>query len=658
MIRIGRLKLEFIALMILFYAHVVFASESLKVEVQPDSVGVGETVQIILTIQSTDDFESSEPQVPDISGMKLLQAQNGGQSSSTRMNIINGKTEFMKSVQQQFIFIYQAVQSGVVTIPSMSVSVNGKTLTSAPQKISISKTATQNPQNNRRGGSIPGRPQFGQPDPDPFSNEEDMFEQLMKQREKMIEEMQRQMGIPQGRSGRSQFGQPQQLPNLKMDVNTNEAFFLVLDTDKTTAYEGEQITANWYLYTRGRVESLDRAKFPDLKGFWKEIIEEVPALNFEDVIVNNLPYQRALLASHALFPIKAGVSAIDEFKIKAKVRLPTTFGWGQLNEYTKASRRLPLKILPLPVEDRPKSFSGAVGQFQIQTQIDGLQFPAQQPISLKVRFEGQGNAKLIELPGVDWPEGLEVYDTKSESKFFKNGQSFKEFEILLLAQKTGDIKIPQINFSYFDPQLKKYVTKSTEEFSVKITEALKGNGGNSLKLNSISKSAQPVEKNYLPVTELKAGVLNWNQNRYYFLFLMTLVVMLSVVLKPLWMLRKISFSPNLKFKVHEKLNQLEQANKTKDFKRLGAESVNLLYLLTASLAQEKNSSEDWSALIYKMPENYRLTYEQKLNDLFDYFQTVGFAPESMREQILNQRPMSQMLDELRSTAGKIVSELS
>jgi len=74
-----------------------------------------------------------------------------------------------------------------------------------------------------------------------------------------------------------------------LDVNMNEAFFLWLETDKKSAYEGEQVTANWYLYTRGQIESLDRAKFPDLKGFWKEIIEEVPALQFEEVLVNNVP---------------------------------------------------------------------------------------------------------------------------------------------------------------------------------------------------------------------------------------------------------------------------------------------------------------------------------------------------------------------------------
>jgi len=45
-----------------------------------------------------------------------------------------------------------------------------------------------------------------------------------------------------------------------------------LDLDKTEVYEGEQVTANWSIYTRGSLESLDRVKFPDLKGFWKEII--------------------------------------------------------------------------------------------------------------------------------------------------------------------------------------------------------------------------------------------------------------------------------------------------------------------------------------------------------------------------------------------------
>ena len=36
---------------------------------------------------------------------------------------------------------------------------------------------------------------------------------------------------------------------------------------------GEQVTANFYLVTRGQVRDIDTLRYPDLKGFWKEDLE-------------------------------------------------------------------------------------------------------------------------------------------------------------------------------------------------------------------------------------------------------------------------------------------------------------------------------------------------------------------------------------------------
>ena len=90
----------FLLLFYIFTVSSAWAEESLKVEIQPDSVGVGEQVYIYVTVQSSDDFSMEAPRIPEIQGLSLLQSQNNGQSSSTRMNFINGKTEFSKIVQQ------------------------------------------------------------------------------------------------------------------------------------------------------------------------------------------------------------------------------------------------------------------------------------------------------------------------------------------------------------------------------------------------------------------------------------------------------------------------------------------------------------------------------------------------------------------------------
>ena len=655
---------KFLFLFFIFFLNFAFAEVSVSVEVNPESVGVGDQLQVSLIISSSEDLDVQEPQFPDVDGLTLLQAQNAGQSSSSRMNIVNGKTEFSKTVTQQYDLIFQATKMGFVTIPSFQITVNGKKISTAPQKISVSKTAQNNNQAQAQKRSRPNPM-----DPLSEDQDDDMFAQLMKQRQRMIEDMQKQMQGGGNRNGRGNnngsqnsfnqfFGsgnEPAEVQSKKLDVNEKESFFIYLDIDKKEVYEGEQITANWYIYTRGNLEAIDRAKFPDLKGFWKEIIEEVPNVQFVEEIVNGVRFKKALLASHALFPIKSGVAVVDEFKIKGKIRLPTQFGWGQLSEYTRASRRTAIKVLPLPTEGKPHSFSGAVGQFQIQTQVEGLQFPANQPFTLKVRFEGSGNAKLIELPPINWPEGLEVYDTKSDSKFFKNGQSYKEFEILLVPKNKGDMKIPQIVFSYFDPEAKKYVTKSTEELNLKIIEGLpdKPNLKSNTTLNSEAGKAEIETK---PIFELP-GNFSWLALRYEVFFggLVFLILFLCT-----WFLKnyfKIHQGPQFKKIVEQKLNLIKKSIDHKNDRKVGTEAVNLIYLLLAQMAQQQNATSEWQQMILQVPQNYRDKFEAELSEKFEYFQMIGFAPEEVKLQLLSQKNILTTFDQLKKLSDKILAEL-
>lgn len=636
-----------------FLSAVASANVILKVEVNPEAVALGEQVQVLITVQSNDDFDLSEPQLSEVAGLKLLQAQNAGQSSSTRMNIVNGKTEFSKTVQQQFVYVFEAVQKGLITLPSVKVNVNGQDYQSAPQTLSVSDQPKNKSPNQR---NLRPRNQFQPPPIDPFADEDDMFTQLMRQRQQMLDEVQRQLGGGQPFGGFAP-GQPAQIPSRKLDINTNEAFFLLLETDKTSAFEGEQITANWYLYTQSQIESLDRAKFPDLKGFWKEIIEEVPTLRFEQEIVNGLVYKKALLASHALFPIKPGQAAIDEFKIKAKVRMLTRNGYGQLSEYTKSSRRQLINVIPLPQENKPLSFSGAVGQFQIQTQVDGIQFPAGQPFLLRLRFEGQGNAKLIELPPIEWPEGLEIYDTKSESKFFKNGQSYKEFEIYLIAKNKGPLQIPKISFSYFDPSSKSYVTKTTETLMLDISEPLAGQSQNTIRSSDQQQAGEQIEKAILPVAQLNQSQISWAKLKWPFLDSLTGAVLIYFLVFGLIQFRQLNTAPPLKNLIEKKIKIIQSAIKKNDYKSFAAESINTVYILAAHLAHEKNASEDWAKLVSKMPENYRLKFETQLSQFLEEFQIIGFAPDQVREQVLLNRSLSQIFEQFKLVTDKIIIEL-
>lgn len=660
--KIGSVFLFFILCFLSIYSQ---AEIRLKVELNPKDVGVGDQAQLTLLVTGDEDFEvETEPEFTNTDGVRLVDRLAGGRSSSSRMNIINGKTEFSKTVSQQYDFILAFDKAGSVSIPSMTALINGKNYATAGFKITV---ASKSLNDNRQMRPSPGFNQ-GQ-NTNPFTDEEDddVFSQLMKQRQQILEEVRRQMGGgPGGQGGRGlpQWGMnqdPQGMEEQKLNINPNESFFLLADIDKKEVYEGEQITARWYIYVKGVIESLDRAKFPDLKGFWKEIIEEVPGLQFIPVKVNGVPYKRALLASHALFPIKAGDAVIDEFKIKAKVRNLTDFGWGQPHEFTKSSKRITVKVLPLPLENRPQSFSGAVGQFQIQAQVPNTEVIEGQPFSFKVRFEGQGNAKLIDLPPIEWPVDLELYDTKNESKFFKTGQSFKEFEILLIPRKAGEIKIPAIHFSYFDPEQKKYLTKSTEEL------VLNAKKSDTLKVGSDSvnekKPEQDAVKAVGPILELPSR-FSWIKWRMSVIYLALFSLFLIMFGRFVYDYSRIRSGPRHNEIIKIKLQKLNSQIQNKNLKSIGVEGVSIIYYLLEMFNQneQKHSLHDSNEvtlqrLIDQLPIELKNKYDQKINSLFDLFQTLAFAPASALKNINESKDFDSEYSTLKQISDDFIARI-
>ncbi len=645
--------------LVLFSLVAQAANVSVQANVDRNQMGIGDSFTLNLVVQSDEDFELSVPQIPSITGLELLNSWANGTQTQSGMSIINGKTQFSKRVIQDFNYQFSPQKEGVFAIPIVDVRVNGQTYKTNPIKIEVSESFRNGAgQAGRQGAKrIPGRPQFqDDADSNPFQqmpDADDLFNQLMQQRQRLL-------GQVQGGQAFNGNGQPQGIPNLKFDVNTNEAFFVHVDLDKTEVYEGEQVTATWFIYTRGQLETLDRVKFPDLRGFWKEIIEEVPSLQFSPVIVNGVNYQRAKLASHALFPIKAGTAVVDEFRIKGKVRLPTQFGYGQLHEYTKTSRRTPIKVLPLPQEGKTIAFSGAVGVYRISVKTDGTSFPAHQPFSVKVRFEGMGNAKMIDLPPISWPESIEVFDTKNESKFFKDGQSFKEFEILLIPRKEGELVLPSMNFTYFDPSRKAYVNEQTTELMLNITQG-NSQAGAAGALNATGTPVQVAaasEQVYqpAPILELPQSAFSFSTYRLTVYTAVAILIFLAFLMQFLMQIRKFNQEPEFQQLVETKIKTIDQAMIKNDHKKIGSEALNLVYLLAASLAGQRRADLEWSELIKEIPAKTQTQFLNRLTNQFDYFQLLGFSPEDVVRQLLASKPLNTQVEELKEISKEIASK--
>jgi hypothetical protein len=635
--KIGNLSPRHILFLTLLSFGVLTSASSFADSVQvqaiadTNSVGLGETVTITVSVQSQDSLDAEEPRIPAIDGFSLLNSWTSSSTSSKLMQA-NGGMKFETVRRQDFNFTFAPGKTGLIQVSPFTVVVNGKSYATKPFNVRVENgggqaRAQRRPQQPAQGQGFQGE--------DPLDDAEALFQQMLQNR-----------GIMPPTGGGST-GKPH---------NPNESFFVQLDTDKKTVFEGEQITANWYIYTRGNILALDRVKFPDLKGFWKEIIEEVPALNFQQEIINGVAYRKALLASHALFPIKAGTAVIDEYKIKATVQVANgPFGFGPPYSFTRVSERLPVKVLPLPTEGRPADFTGAVGEFNIQASVEGKNFPMNQPFTLKVRFDGAGNAKNIDLPPLKLPAGTEIYDTKNESKYFKNGRSYKEFTVLIIPRQQGEIEIPAFGASMFDPVAKKYYQRSTQPIKIAIGPAVNGENSNLAANAALDKPNTNAESSKKKAPELPDIVRAWQPQTSILkslkewqgpvgLGLWALFFLLSL-LKVLTLFAKKGGSASLKNFIDVRSKVCRKRIEASDWRGAGTEVSNLIYGVLGELAGEKGGSNELQKLLEKAPPSIRRELGPQIAKQVDLFQTVGFAPESATAAL---RDKSVLMKELQS----------
>ncbi len=667
MIKTGRFWV-FISILFCFYAS---AQQGTVVTstVDRNKLEVQDTFTLTVTVQSTESVEIEEPRLPPLSGLDLVQNWDNTAVQQSLVQTPQGM-DFKTIRKREFHYMFQTKTPGRYSLDAFEVSVNGKLFQTEPIIVEVFPSG-QAPQgsNRSRGRNSPA------PDEDPeetfLRQQEEVFNQLL----------QRQFGgglggsipqIPQlgNRPGRSQQEEPQ---FRSMPQSPNDAFFIQLEVDKTSVYEGEQVTATWYLLTRGQVETLDRAKFPALRGFWKEIIEENPQIQFSEEIINGIPYRKALLASHALFPIKAGRSIIDEFTLKSRVRMPSPHsGFGRSFEYSKSSKRVEIEVKPLPIgANRPASFTGAVGQYSVASQVEGTQFPLNQPFSFKLRFEGQGNAKAIELPAIDWPAGLEVYDTKNESRFFKDGNSFKEFEVLLIPRKEGILEIPGVSFSFFNPKTNKYEQKQTESIKLTILSGAAVPGSNNS--NSFLGNSDKNVPNSIPKTLpglIESSVLANQKNSLNFIFAIgnrsaqvptiwsfwgLLMGLLTVGLGIFGFqeLKTGSRAISVRRLLDLQWKKVELAFSQNQPKQVGIEIVNAFNLVLSEVSHYKAETQEIHKMLEKMDPEIRSKLGLSLLASYEEAQLLGFAPDSAVVQLSKKDNLKSLIKKSKDILNQV-----
>jgi len=188
-------------------------------------------------------------------------------------------------------------------------------------------------------------------------------------------------------------------------------------------------------------------------------------------------------------PLRAGPPDLGDLRIA--LRYPTGIRVGRdffgRAEYTLAGTRPisvvpavePIEVLPLPLDGRPGSFSGAVGAFSIEATAAPTRVSVGDPITLSIRIVDRSprpqSLELLKAPPIAAQPDLaaEFRIPPDPLAGVVEGRS-KTFTATLRPRSAATTEIPPIEFAWFDPAEGRYRTATTSRIPIEVreTEAL------------------------------------------------------------------------------------------------------------------------------------------------------------------------------------------
>ena len=334
----------------------------------------------------------------------------GGPSQSVSQSWINGKVTF----SQSYTYIIQPKRKGAFSIASASIKVGGKFIKSEPVKVIVLDAI-----------EIPKNPND---------------------------------------------------PNYVAQQNIH----LVAEISKANPYVGEGIYVEYRLYVSENVSVYDTSisEAPKYNGFWNQDIK-VNGFPVKMGKYNGENYRYIVLQKALLIPTKTGKLSIDPMRMDIVIGVPSGRADFFGNAITKnirrefASTKKIIRPKSLPLEGKPANFAGAVGDFNFSVALSKDILKANETSQVQVKISGKGNLKLFELPTVETPAELEMYQPERKERVRVNASGLSgavtdTYTVVPLYK--GKYKIPSISFSYFNPKEKKYKTIATEDFFVDVQE--------------------------------------------------------------------------------------------------------------------------------------------------------------------------------------------
>ena len=412
----------------LFFIGNLFADDVTFVASAPKTVVVDNYFRLEYKVNTTTDV--SEPILPDIKGFELL---NGPvRSQSTSYSNINGKVTHSSTITYTYTFL--AKEIGEFTIPGAKITANGKSITSNSVTINVLK---ENGNGNGNMNNSSGSRSIGEND-----------------------------------------------------------VFITATASKSKVFKDEALLVTYKLYTLYDVPAINSLKLPQFDNFYSSEAYSPSNAQSDVEYYKGKEYYTTVLAKYLLQPQTSG----KQTKITMHGRLPhrpLSPLWEVLErmgcslsrpfenvihtsgklypETIRMNKHLKSNALEINVEalpnDAPASFSGAVGQYALSSELSKKELYTDDEATIKVVLEGTGNLNFVDAPSVSLPVEFDTFPPVVTDEYKLSGDTYKgkkTFEYLFTPKSSGSYTIAPLQFSFFNTKTKKYETLTTDSIKVNV----------------------------------------------------------------------------------------------------------------------------------------------------------------------------------------------
>ncbi|MDP9292767.1 MAG: BatD family protein [Verrucomicrobiota bacterium] len=430
------------------------ADVSVTAELSRTETDVGEPVRLEIKVSGV-----RSAKVPDDIAVDGLQITRIGQSTQVQMNNFNLTTSVL------FTYNVLPIREGKFVIPAQTIEAGGLRLTTAPLRLAAAAGGASG------GGSSGG-------------------------------------GANSGKAARLAFAE--------------------LVVPRQSVYVGEAIPIELRIYVDTRVRW--NTEQPPTIGGDGFTIQKFDKPSQNSVSKDGRVYDLVTFKT-AITPIKTGKLSLGPAELPCTAQMPQQrrsrprgglddffndnffndpFGsFAVTQQITIRSDAVPIEVKPLP-PNQPKSFSGAVGQFDVAMTASPLKLKTGDPITMKIDVSGRGNFDRVNGPQLTDESGWRTYPPSA--KFIADddvgisGKKSFEMAVIPNEQKTT---LPELQFTYFDPLQEKYVTKRTAKTAIEVEVQPAGQQPNVVPQGASQLSATPVAQTPRDIHYLRVDEGRW-----------------------------------------------------------------------------------------------------------------------------------------------------